>query len=246
MYGTSGVCPCHKSQLKCGGLLHGKRTAGLVLAQHDRHLAELANASLAHQFASRAQVMIAALPRAHLHDAAGFLDHLAKQLAFVDRERQRLFAVHVLAGAAGVDQHPRMPVIGRANHHHVNVGPLEQPTVVFKQLGLAAELLAGFFGDLAIDVGNGHHVSLGLRFVGDHRTLVTHANGANAETIVGRTGPQTLLGVGAEDVGRGQPGGRRRGGSTKEASSAELCRHRVSHHCFNSWSMIASAGSSLV
>ena len=47
---------------------------------------------------------VVALPGADLQHPARLLDHTADRLALVDGQRQRLLAVDVFAGAAGVDQ----------------------------------------------------------------------------------------------------------------------------------------------
>ena len=73
---------------------------------------------------------VAALLRADLHDAARLLDDLAEDLAFVDRQRQRLLGVDVLAGLAGGDVDGRVPMVGRAVDDHVDVVAVEQLAVV--------------------------------------------------------------------------------------------------------------------
>ena len=53
--------------------------------------------------------------------------HLLHQaLALVDRERERLLAVDVLAGPGGGDVDQRVPVVGRAVDDDVDVVALEQ------------------------------------------------------------------------------------------------------------------------
>ena len=46
------------------------------------------------------QVVLAALLRADLKHAARFLHDVANAEAFLDRERERLFAIHVAAGCS--------------------------------------------------------------------------------------------------------------------------------------------------
>ena len=77
----------------------------------------LADAAVSHQFASQAKACVAALLAAGLQDAARLLGDAHQPFAFVDRERQRLFAVHVLAGAHGGHRHQHMPVVDRAAQH---------------------------------------------------------------------------------------------------------------------------------
>ena len=80
------------------------------------------------------------LHRSDLEDAAGLLDDLFDQLAFVDRQRQRLFAVDVLAGQHRFDGDLRVPVIRRGDHHRVDVFAVEDLAIVLVAVGL----LAGF------------------------------------------------------------------------------------------------------
>ncbi len=54
----------------------------------------------------------------HAFVASSSLDHLA---SLVDRDGQRFFNVHVLAGVAGVDCLNGVPVIRRGDHHGIDV-----------------------------------------------------------------------------------------------------------------------------
>ena len=62
--------------------------------------------------------------RAHLHDPLVLLGLLAKLPGEVHLRpvRQRLFAVHVLAGADGIDGLRGMMPVGRGDAHHVHPG----------------------------------------------------------------------------------------------------------------------------
>ena len=46
--------------------------------------------------------------------------------------RQRLFDVHVLAGRAGVDRDRHVPVVGRADHHGVDVLARQQLVIILR------------------------------------------------------------------------------------------------------------------
>ena len=77
-----------------------------------------------------AEMRRAALLRAHLDDAivaARGVDHDA---ALADGERERLFDVDVLARLARHDRRQRVPVIGRADDHRVDVLAIEDAAEV--------------------------------------------------------------------------------------------------------------------
>ena len=82
-------------------------------------------------------VVVAPLLRADLHDAVGLLGDLAELLPLVDRERERLLAVDVLAGLHGVDADLGVPVVGRADDDGVDVLAVEDLAVVLVDVGLA-------------------------------------------------------------------------------------------------------------
>ena len=128
--------------------------------------------------------MIAPLPRSDLHDAAGFRYHSADELALVDRERQRLLAIHVLAGATGIDEHLRVPMVGRANRDDVDVAAREQVAIVFVDRRRAAKRGPRLLANIAIDVADRNDIAMRPRFVGDHRALIAHADAANARPVI--------------------------------------------------------------
>ena len=73
----------------------------------------------------------APLLSAHLKHASGFIQHLANLFAFFNRQRERLFAVHVFAGLHGFDRNFRVPVVRRDNGHCVDVVAVKYLAVVF-------------------------------------------------------------------------------------------------------------------
>ena len=70
-------------------------------------------------------VILASLLGTDLQDTARFFDNLADQLAFVDRERQRFFAIDVFTGLHGFDGDLRVPVVRCGNRNQVDVVALE-------------------------------------------------------------------------------------------------------------------------
>ena len=75
-------------------------------------------------------VRAAALPLADLHDAVVALRRRHHQVALFDGVGQRLLAVDVLARLARLDHLQAVPVVRGADDHRVEVGVLEQRTVV--------------------------------------------------------------------------------------------------------------------
>ena len=75
-------------------------------------------------------VVLAALLRADLEHAAGFFHRVADAEAFFDRERERLFAVHVAAGVQGGDGDRHVPMVGRADGDDVRLLAFQQLAVV--------------------------------------------------------------------------------------------------------------------
>ena len=74
--------------------------------------------------------MLAPLLGADLEHAAGFFHGLRQNLAFVDRQRQRLFAVDVFAGPQGVEGDLHVPVVGRADGDDLHILAIEQFAIV--------------------------------------------------------------------------------------------------------------------
>jgi hypothetical protein len=91
----------------------------IPIRANDRDLAETA---AGHDLARLLEVRPASLLHAGLHHALRFGDRLQQRFAFLDAMRDRLLDVHVLARAHRVDGHGDVPVIGRADHHRVDIG----------------------------------------------------------------------------------------------------------------------------
>ena len=126
----------------------------------DRDFLDLAQLSAAHGGHGPAEqcVLIAALLRADLKRLAGPLDRRDQLLAFVDRQRQRLFAIDVLAGIERGQRDGGVPMVGRADRHGFDVFSLQQFAIVFVDIGFFEMLCLGRIGVLAIDIANRHDV----------------------------------------------------------------------------------------
>ena len=85
----------------------------------------------------------AALLRAGLENAFGLPMNFNKPLAFVDGQRERLFAVNILAGLHRSHGNQRVPVINRAADDGVNILSLQQPAKVGIAFGAGKILLSG-------------------------------------------------------------------------------------------------------
>ena len=138
-----------------------KRPADIVFAKHYFHSLEFANPALPHHLHGRAKPMVAAMPGAHLHDPVRGGHRLADLLPLVDRERERLLAVDVLPRLDGVDEHLRMPVVGRADQDHADPLVVEESAVVDVAVG---------GGDAGVDLV-GRHAGLPRHFRVDDREV---------------------------------------------------------------------------
>jgi len=166
--------------------------------------------------------LIAPLPGADLHDPARLLHHLAQELAFVDGQRERLLHVHVLSRSTGVDDHPRVPMVGRADRHDVDVLAVEELAIVLEDLGRAPEARPGLLAHVPVHVGDGHDVAVLLGLQGDHRALVAHADRADPEAVVLRLRLRLLFRVGSEHVGDGRTGGQGAGRLLEETTAGRV------------------------
>ena len=108
-----------------------------------------------------------ALLGSHLEDSLGLVQNLDDLLSFENRQRQRLFAVDILAGPHRFDGDLRVPVIGGDNGHNLHIFPVEQLAIVFEHFGVAREsffrlnlfdLVATFFFVLGVNITDGNTV----------------------------------------------------------------------------------------
>ena len=125
--------------------------------------------------------MVTTLPGADLDNTTGLADHIAEEFTFVDRQGEWFLTIDVLASAAGIEHHFCVPVIRCANQDDVDIGTFEKLAVVLENAGRAAEAGAALLADVTIDVTKCYHIAIHLGFVGNHRPLVTQANGADTE-----------------------------------------------------------------
>ncbi len=152
-----------------------------------------------------ALVAFGPLHGADLEDPAGLLDDLLDQLPFVDRQRERLFAVDVLAGLHRLDRDLRVPVIGRGDHHRVDVFAIEDLAIVFVGVRLLALLLfrlLDVFGQhLRVDIGQGREIGERNRLRGDRPALIAKADRREDGTRVGRLIAEGPAGRREQDAG---------------------------------------------
>ena len=177
----------------------------------DRDFLDLAQLAAAHGRHGPAEqrVLIAALLRADLKRLTGPLDGRDQLLAFVDRQRQRLFAINVLAGIERGQRDGGVPMIGRADRHGFDVFPLEQLAVVFVDVRFFEMRFFGRVGILAKDVANRHDVGpVLLGSIGDRRPAASHADGAENRPVVFRFVGRSPLGEPMWQVRGGREAGR--------------------------------------
>ena len=137
-----------------------ERAAGVRRADLAGHPFHLANAAGLHQRDRCKELLLelASLLRAHLEHAAGLLDCLADELAFVDGERERLLAVNILARLERLDRDLHMPVIGHANVYDLDIFAIKHMAVIFVGVAGAVEVAVGCFEMLLVDIAQRDHV----------------------------------------------------------------------------------------
>ena len=133
-------------------------TAGGKAHHHARDLAE---APVAHELHGVPHLALRALPAARLPDASVALHGAHEGASLEQVVRERLLAVDVLAVAGGERAHVGVPVVGRGDHHGVDV-------VAHAEL---AEVVV--FAAVLVAVAPVHLVLRARRLVGVH---VTHGH----------------------------------------------------------------------
>ena len=123
---------------------------------------------------------------AHLRGDLGLLGDLAHLAGLVDRVRQRLLAVDVLAHLHGHDADHGVQVVGRGSHHRVDVLlGFEHLAEIGVVLGVG-EFLGETRQDVLVHVAEGHDV--------DHVLLAcATADVANAHAVQSHAGNVELL-----------------------------------------------------
>ena len=87
------------------------------------------------------EMLLAALPLVHLHQAIVPFGRSHHNGGFANAVGQRLLHIHVFAGCTGIHRHQAMPVVRRGNDHHVHFLHGQHLPVIGKQRGLDVYLL---------------------------------------------------------------------------------------------------------
>ena len=152
----------------------------------------LAEIALPDKLLGRSIVTPAALLGAHLHHAVVLAGHLGHPLAFVDEERHWFFDVDVFASRAGHHGHHGVPMVGRGDHHGLDVLVIQHFAEVAIRLRAAAQLGDALIHARRIGLGEGHHIGvlLVLEVEDMLRADEPVANETDADAVVG---PQDTL-----------------------------------------------------
>jgi len=86
---------------------------------------QFADPLVAHQFAAKAEVLRRALPTSRLPDASVAVHGIDDGAALWDRQRQRFFAVDVLARPDAGQGQQGVPVVRDRDAERVDIGPLQ-------------------------------------------------------------------------------------------------------------------------
>ena len=159
------------------------------------------------------------LHRSNLEDSPRFFNDLFDQLAFIDRQSERFFAIDVFSCVHRFDGDFRVPVVGRRDHHCINVLPVEDFAIIlvgvgFPFLGLFRLLDIGT-QHISVHIGKRREVGKLERLAGDRPALISKADGGEDRTVVGRVVPECS--VCRRDERRCGTG---RGNSLKKTSAA--------------------------
>src|ERR1043166_2179888 len=118
--------------------------------QRDNDVLEFAYPAIAHQLASEAEIVVAALLAADLKNGLMLLDGFDQALAFIDGQGEGLLTVYILAGFDRREVHQRMPMVRRAVDDAVNILALEEFAEILvasgRFLAFHRELLRSGFG----------------------------------------------------------------------------------------------------
>jgi hypothetical protein len=111
-------------------------------------LLQLANPCVANQFTGKPESFIATLLAAGLQNSTGSRGSLDEVFSLIDCQRQRLFAVDILAGPHGGDRDQRVPVVNGTADYNVNILAFGNSSKIFVRFRIWPEFLG--FSDLAI------------------------------------------------------------------------------------------------
>ncbi len=149
----------------------------------DRHLADGAAADELGRFAGKRG---RAALQPDLHHPVGAPRGVHHGPPFPHHEGQRLLDVDVLARLAGVDCLQRVPVVGGADGHRVEILEVEELPVVLELSGLTARFLGGEVEVGLVQVAKGHDFEVGVLQEGIEHLVapVAQSNEAHANAIV--------------------------------------------------------------
>ena len=116
------------------------KKAAEVMAYSYHNLFDFAKQSLLHHVdgAEKSAAIASLLGSDEEHKILVLLACVADQLVLFQGERQWLLAEDVLASFQGFNRNLDVPVVGRDDAHHVDVVPLEHPTVVLVSVCFAS------------------------------------------------------------------------------------------------------------
>ena len=138
---------------------------GGIDRQADLDPADLADAAGADQLTREAELRGRALLAADLHDATGFGNEVAQQDSLCHGHGEGLLDVHILSGEDGGGHELRMPVIGCADDHRIQVRMHQQLAVVGIQadVGRRAAGLPVIRRHLLLAVGHAPRIQIAHR-----------------------------------------------------------------------------------
>ena len=150
--------------------------------------------------------------RPHLQRTAIPLDRLATLDRLLDRQRQRLLAIDVLAGLHRFDRNLRVPMIGCGDHHRIDITIVQHVAILHGPAGLAAlDDPHGAVQATPIDITHPRHEQVVARSATHQTACVAgpHAAGADhgqIQSIVCSQHPGPARGGAAQDHRRGGRG----------------------------------------
>jgi hypothetical protein len=146
-------------------------------------LLKLAQAAVSHQLASEAKVFVASLLAAGLQDSLGAFHGCDKPAAFVDRQRQGLFAIDVFAGfqRGHVDQ--RMPMVGSSIDDDIDIFLSEQLAEIFEGGRVGPDLLS-LVQTRVVEIAIGDEVAMLGRVARDDAPAAATADQGDAWFVV--------------------------------------------------------------
>src|SRR5687767_13458998 len=97
---------------------------------------ELANATVADEFARQTEIFPAALLTTGLEHALGLFYRANELFTVFNREGEWLLAIDIFAGAHRGERNERMPVINRPANDNVNIVALHHLSEIFVDLGV--------------------------------------------------------------------------------------------------------------